>query len=96
MKTAANNRLIRQRNDLLAQILIERNDLAQKGAALGQATQVIDKIRGGIQHIKSHPEILLLPLAVLFVSRTRRLWALGISGVGLWRMLRNWRHRILS
>ena len=96
MRKEAAIELAAQRAALIAQITIGRIDLAQKGASLRFAAQVIDGISDGIQHIKRHPEILLLPLAVTVVFRPRRLLTLGISGFGIWRLLRSWRRRILS
>jgi len=96
MRNEADIELARQRDTLIVQVVIERTDLAQKGTSLRSAAHVIDKIRDGIQHLKNHPEILLLPLAITVVSRPRRLLTLGISGFGLWRLLQSWRRRILS
>jgi len=88
--------LVRQRNDLVAQIAIERAAIAQNGASLRRLSQMIDKVRDGIQYLKSHPEALLLPIVITIVSRPWRLLTLAISGLGLWRMARIWRRRILS
>ena len=96
MRKETDIELAKQRGALIAQIVIERTDLAQKGASLQFAAQVIDNICDGIRYLKNHPEILLLPLAITVVSRPRRLLALGISGLGLWRLLQSWRRRILS
>lgn len=96
MRNEANIALVTRREALIAQIAIERDDLAQKGASLRFAAQVVDKIRYGIQHLKNHPESFLLPLALTVVSRPRRLLGLGISGLGLWRLLQGWRRRLLS
>ncbi|MBI3545096.1 MAG: hypothetical protein HY081_00665 [Gammaproteobacteria bacterium] len=89
-------KLANRRQYLLAQIHYEREDLAQKGAALRVATQIIDKIRNGIHHVTRHPETLLLPLVLTLITRPRRLWTWGISGLGAWRMLQTWRQRIFS
>jgi len=88
--------LARQRDDLVAQIAIERAAIAQNGASLRRLSRMIDKIRDGIQYLKRHPEALLLPVVVTVVSRPWRLLALAISGLGLWRMAQSWRRRILS
>lgn len=96
MRKETDIELAKQRGALIAQIDVERTDLAQKGASLRFAAQVTDKIRDGIRHLKNHPEILLLPLAITVVLRPRRLLALGISGFGLWKLLQSWRRRILS
>lgn len=91
MRNHADTELARQREVLIAQIVNERADLEQKADSLRFAAQVIDKINDGIQHLKKHPEILLLPLAITIVSRPQRLIALGVSGLGLWRLLQSWR-----
>jgi hypothetical protein len=91
MRNNAQVELARRRVALIAQIVNERADLAQQASSLRYAAQVIDKVNDGIQHIKKHPEILLLPLAITVVSRPQRLVALGISAFGLWRLLQDWR-----
>lgn len=96
MRNNADIDLARQRVALIAQIVNERADLAQKAASLRFAAQAIDKVNHGIQHLKKHPEILLLPLAITVVFRPRRLLALGVSGLGLWRLLQSWRRLRLS
>ncbi len=88
--------LSQQRDDLIHQIIMERAELAQQGAALHRATRILDQFRNGIRHVKNHPEILLLPAAAMYVLRPRRLWAWGLSGLSLWRMARNWQRRIFS
>ena len=96
MRNHTNIELARQRMALIRQIDNERADLAQKAAALRLAAQVLDKVNAGIQHLKKHPEILLLPFALTVVTRPRRLLALGASGLGLWRLLRSWRRLRLT
>ena len=88
--------LVRQRDDLVAQIAVERAAIAQNGASLRQLSRMIDKVRGGIRYLKRHPEALLLPVVITVVSRPWRLLALAVSGLGLWRMVQRWRLRILS
>jgi len=88
--------LVRQRDNLMAQITIERAAIAQNGASLRRLSRMIDKVRDGIQYLKSHPEALLLPVVITVVSRPWRLLTLAISGFGLWRMVQSWQRRILS
>jgi hypothetical protein len=88
--------LVRERDDLIAQIAIERGAIAQYGPSLRRLSRMIDKVRDGIQYLKSHPEALLLPVVITVVSRPWRLLTLAISGFGLWRMAQVWRRRILS
>jgi hypothetical protein len=88
--------LARQRDDLVAQITIERAAIVQNSASLRRLSRMIDKVHDGIQYLKSHPEALLLPVVIAVVSRPWRLLTLAISGFGLWRMAQSWRRRILS
>jgi len=96
MTNAKTLALVKQRDDLVAQIAFERAAIAQNGASLRRLSRMIDKVRDGIQYFKSHPEALLLPVVITVVSRPRRLLTLAISGFGLWRMAQIWRRRILS
>jgi hypothetical protein len=96
MTNAKTLTLVKQRDDLVAQIAFERAAIAQNGASLWRLSRMIDKVRDGIQYLKSHPEALLLPVVITVVSRPRRLLTLAISGFGLWRMAQIWRRRILS
>jgi len=86
--------LMQKRSMLLAQIAAERAALAQHGAALRPAAQVIDRVSSGIRYVSKHPEILVLPAAILALWRPRRLVSLAVSGLGFWRMLQGWRTRI--
>jgi hypothetical protein len=88
--------LVRQRDDLVAQIAIERAAIAQHGASLRKLSRMIDKVRDAIQYLKRHPETLLLPVVITVVSRPWRLLALAVSSLGLWRMVQSLRRRILS
>lgn len=86
--------LVQKRSMLLAQIAAERSALAYQGAALRPAAQVIDKVSSGVRYVSAHPEILLVPVAVLALWRPRRILSLAVSGLGFWRMLQGWRTRI--
>lgn len=88
--------LLRQRDDLVAQIAFERAAITQDGASLRRLSRMIDRVRDGIHYLKSHPETLLLPVVITVVSRPWRLLTVAISGFGLWRMAQSWRRRILS
>ena len=94
--SARNLELARQRDALVAQIVIERAELARNGASLRVAARMIDNILDGIQYFRSHPEALLLPIAIVVVWRPRRLLAIAVSAFGLWRLVQNWRRQILS
>ena len=86
--------LMHKRNALVAQIGAERNALAQQGAALRPAAQMIDKVGAGLRFIKSHPGVLLLPVTILALWRPRRLFAYAMSGIGLWRLVQRGRRRL--
>lgn len=94
--SARNFELASRRDALVAQIAIERAELARNGASLRVTARMIDRIRDGIRYFRNHPEALLLPIAIVAVSRPRRLLAIVISAFGLWRLVRNWRRQILS
>jgi len=96
MTNARTLALLRRRDDLVAQIAMERAAIAQHGASLRRLSRMIDKVRDGIQYLKRHPEALLLPVVITVVSRPWRLLTFVISGFGLWRMTQIWRRRILS
>ncbi|MHB1142402.1 MAG: YqjK family protein [Sulfuricaulis sp.] len=96
MTNAKTLALVRQRNDLVAQISIERAEIAQNGISLRRLSRMIDKFSGGIHYLKRHPETLLLPVVITIVSRPWRLLTLAVSGFGVWRMVQYWRRRILT
>lgn len=96
MTKATSLALMRQRDNLVAQIAFERAAIAHHGASLWRLTRMIDRVRDGIHYLKSHPETLLLPIVITVVSRPWRLLTVAISGFGLWRMAQSWRRRILS
>ena len=96
MTNATTLALLRQRDDLVAQIAFERAAIAQDGASLRRLSRMIDGIRNGIRYLRHHPETLLLPVVITAVLRPRRLLTVAISGLGFWRMARIWRRRILS
>jgi len=96
MTNARTAALVQQRDDLVERIAIERVIIARNSASLRRLSRVIDKVHDGIRYLKSHPQALLLPIAIVVISRPRRLLAIVISAFGLWRMARIWRRRILS
>lgn len=96
MTNAKTLALVKQRDDLVAQIAMERAAIAQNGASLRRLSRMIDKVSDGIHYLKRHPETLLLPVVITVLARPWRLLALAISGFGLWRMAQSLRRRILS
>ena len=88
--------LVKQRDDLIAQIAMERAMIAQNSVSLQRLSRMLGRVRDGIRYLKSHPEALLLPVVITVVSRPWRLLTVAVSGFGLWRMAQSWRSRILS
>ena len=79
---------------LVTQIALQRRDIARQAAALRSGAHFIDKVRDSILYIRHHREVLLLPLALLIVSRPRRIVAFFLSTLGAWRVIQNWRHSV--
>lgn len=86
--------LVRKSEALVDQITIQRRDIARQAVALQAAAHFIDKLRDGILYIKNRREVLLLPLALIIVSRPRRIIAFFLSSLGVWRLIQNWRRSI--
>lgn len=86
--------LMHKRAALVALIGAERDALAQQGAALRPAAGMIDKVVVGIRYLKSHPAVLLLPIAILTLWRPRRLLAFAVKGFGIWRLVQRGRQRL--
>lgn len=95
MKTKA-EALKQTRSALLMQIAAERVLLAQQGAALRPAAQLIDKVSLGVRFIQTHPALLLLPITIVALWRPRRLLGYALSGLGVWRLVQQGRHRLRS
>ena len=94
MMATVTGTLMQKRSVLLAQIAAERAALAQQGAALRPAAQVIDKVSSGVRYVRTHPEILMLPAALLTLWRPRGLVSFAVKGLGFWRVLQGWRARV--
>lgn len=92
--TAKGIALERKRAALIAQITVERALLAQQGAALRPAALMIDRVNAGVNFVKSHPVILLLPITILTLRRPRQLLVSVVKGIGVWRLLQFGRHRL--
>lgn len=86
--------LIKRREALIAQIAIERAALAHHGTSIQRLALLIDKIGNVFQYVKSHPGALLLPLVITGLARPRRLLAMAVGGIGLWRVVQRWRRRV--
>ena len=77
--------LTQQRDVLVSKIRAERVALARQSAALRPAAKTVDRVNAGIRYVRSHPEIMLLPLTLLTLWRPQRLIAFAMSGIGFWR-----------
>ena len=86
--------LARKTEALVNQITLQRRDIARQAVSLRAGAHFIDKVRAGILYLKNRREILLLPLALLIVSRPQRIIAFFISTLGVWRLIQNWRRSI--
>lgn len=87
--------LAKERDHIVAQIAYERALIAQNADSLRRLTHLVDKLTQGVRYLKKHPEVLLLPAAIIMVSRPRRLWTWAGSSLGVWRMVQVFRNRIL-
>lgn len=93
--TTKNSTLADRRDHLVAQIAYERALIAQHATSLKRLSRIIDGVNQGVRYVKKHPEVLLLPAAIAVISRPRRLLASAMSALGMWRMSRTWRQRLL-
>lgn len=84
-------KLARQRDDLVARIASERDELRQCGASIRPLMKWVGRLDGPIRFLERYPRYLLLPAAILTMSKPRRLLAIAISGLGLWRLAQAWR-----
>ena len=86
--------LAKQREHIVAQIAYERALISQNANSLRRMGRVVDKGKQSVRYLQKHPEIMLLPAAMLLVFKPRRLLTWAASGVGTWRMLQVWRNRL--
>jgi hypothetical protein len=84
-------RLIRQRDDLVARIASERDELRQYGASIRPLMKWAGRLNGSVRFLERYSRYLLLPAAILTAPKPRRLLAIAISGLSLWRLARTWR-----
>lgn len=83
--------LVKQRDDLVARIASERHELSQNGSAVRPLVKWAGRVNGALRYVAEHPEFLILPAAIMTVSRPRRLIAMAISGLGMWRLVQKLR-----
>jgi hypothetical protein len=91
MKDCPAMKLVRQRDDLVARIASERDELRQCGTSIRPLVKWVGGLNGAIRFLGNNSEYLLLPAAIMTMSKPRRLLAIAISGLGLWRLARTWR-----
>ena len=86
--------LAKEREHIVAQIAYERALISQNANSLRRMARVFDKGKQSARYLQRHPEIMLLPAAMLLVFKPRRLLKWAASGVGTWRMVQAWRNRL--
>lgn len=94
MKDATSTDLVKQRDDLLAKIASERVELSQNGTSMRPLMKLAGRVSGVVRYLGHHPEILILPAAMMTLSRPRRLIGMAISGWSMWRVLRKMRRNL--
>lgn len=88
--------LAARRKALVAQLAIQRMDIALNSSPLRRLALVIDYLSPAVMFVKRHPQTLLLPAAIISIFRPWRLLAFAISGFRFLRKLQSVRHRILA
>lgn len=96
MKDSNSTELVRQREDLVARIASERNELSHNGTTIRPLMKWAGRVSGVMRYLGDHPEALILPAAIMTVSRPRRLVALAISGWSMWRVMQKMRRKLGS
>lgn len=96
MKETTSTELVKQRDDLVARIASERRELSQNGTSMRPLMKLAGRVNGVLRYLNDHPEALILPAAIMTVSRPRRLVAMAISGWSMWRLIRKMRRKIDS
>lgn len=96
MKDATSTELVKQRDDLVARIASERTELSQNGTSMRPLVKWAGRVNGVLRYLSDHPEVLILPAAIMTVSRPRRLVAMAISGLGMWRLMQKMRRKLDS
>lgn len=96
MKDSTSTELVKQRDDLVARIASERNELSHNGTTIRPLMKWAGRLNGVLRYLGDHPEALILPAAIMTVSRPRRLVALVISGWSLWRLMQKMRRKLDS
>lgn len=96
MKDATSMELVKQRDDLVARITSEREELSHNGTSMRPLVTWAGRVDGVLRYLSDHPEALILPAAMMTVSRPRRLLAMAISGWSMWRLMRKMRRKLAS
>lgn len=94
MKDATSTDLVKQRDDLLAKIASERMELSQNGTSMRPLMRLAGRVSGVLRYLGNHPEVLILPAAIMTISRPRRLVGMAISGWSMWRLVQKMRRRL--
>lgn len=83
--------LIRRRERLLVRAEIQRAEITGVVRQWRVPIAVLDRIAEAVHTLKTHPALLVLPLATLLVVKPRRLVNWGGKAWVLWRLWLKWR-----
>lgn len=88
--------LIRRRERLLVRAEIQRAEIAGAVSQWRVPIAAIDRVVEVVHTLKTHPALLVLPLATLLVIKPRRLVSWGGKAWVVWRLWLNWRASALA
>lgn len=83
--------LIRRRERLLVRTEMQRTEIAGAVRQWRVPIAALDRAVAFVHTIKTHPALLVLPLAALLVIKPRRLAGWGGKAWMAWRLWRSWR-----
>lgn len=80
--------IARSRERLLARCEAQRGELAALSRQWEGPLNVVDRVVAGVNHLRNHPVVLGVLIALLVVVRRRGLWSWARRGLTLWRAYR--------
>lgn len=80
----------KKRDDLVARIARERSELVQNGTSMRPVVNWAGTLGSAVRFLGKHPQLLLLPAAMMTVPKSRRLMVMAVGGLGFWRLVRKW------
>jgi len=86
----------KKRDDLIARIARERSELVLNGTSMRPVVNWAGTLGAAVRFLGKHPQLLLVPAAMMALPKSRRLMGMAVSGLGLWRLVRKWRGAILK